>query len=117
MSPAVTPAATRRAIAVGGARRSQSRPQRDQLDERHAAPGREPQASRGWRRRTAPAGCGSRRAGDLLDLGPGAPEDALEHERRHERVRQVAAAVQAQLVPGGDDLAHHIRVAARRAPR
>ena len=40
-------------------------------------------------------------------------QHALEQERRHEPVRQVPAAVQAELVPGRGDLAQHAGAAPR----
>ena len=73
-------------------------------------------ANRSVERLAAPNGARSVRSFDpreRLDLGAGAAELVLEHERRHEPVRQVPAAVQAELVAGRQDLAEHARAAPR----
>ena len=105
-------AATRRAMAAGVARGSQSRPHRDQPTTRMPLW----DANRRVERLTAPNGARSVRSSTparVLDLGPRAAKLALEHERRHQRVRQVAAAVQAELVPGRDDVSQQLRMPPR----
>ena len=112
MSPPSAPPATRRAIAAGVARRSQSRPHRDQPTTR--MPLRD--ANRRVERLTAPNGARSVRSSTP------ARSSISARARRSSRsstnggtsaVRQVAAAVQPQLVPGRDDVSQQRRVPPR----